>query len=157
MSNMPSLTISSVAGIAAPLSPTGIGDITLPLGSPSTAQVMITTTNVPPGSTVQLTVSPERGAPVTTTSSPLTGTQASATATANIDIPIGNSTLLATASYTVTVAMGEALSVYAQGERVERIELSASMGGTSTTRLVTVSGKQFNAPALALTMLGTGS
>jgi hypothetical protein len=156
LSTIPSLTISSVAGISAPTAPTGHGDIVFADGSPSAAQVVLTSTNVPPGSSVLVTVAPERGAAVTTTSTPLDGTLASASATANIDVPVGASTLMATTTYTLTTAMGEALSTYAKGERVEKVMLSASYGGQPATKLITVTGKHFDAPPEALKLLGSG-
>ncbi|MFN0316437.1 MAG: hypothetical protein ACKVQA_15540 [Burkholderiales bacterium] len=49
----------------------------------------------------------------------LTGSLASSTATAQIGIPTVQSTLKAQTSYTISVALGDELSRYAQGERVE--------------------------------------
>ena len=75
----------------------------------------------------------------------------SATASASIALPDGPSTLQATVTYNIVVAMGEALSVYAQGERVEKIMLAATLGGKeSTVTLITVSGKEFVIPAAVL-------
>jgi hypothetical protein len=49
------------------------------------------------------------------------------------------------------------LSVFAQGEQVERIELTAGAGGGSVAKLVTVSGKRFDAPPQAFAIAGSGS
>lgn len=154
LNSLPSLTIASVGGIAAPSVPTGEGDIAFPTGSASTQSVVLNTTGVPPGTTVTLTVKPASGLPTVTTSAPLVGTRESATATATIEVPVGSSTVTAVTSYTVSVAMGEALSVYAQNERVERIIVSSDLGASSTVTLVTASGRQVRAPAQALMLTG---
>jgi hypothetical protein len=156
LTTIPTLTIASVGGLPAPATPTGHSDIVFSDGSPSAAQVIVNTTNVPPGSTVLVTLIPDHAPPVTTTSAPLAGTLASATASANIDVPVGSSTLTATTSYTLTTAMGEALSVFAEGERVDQVRLAASYGGHPATKLITVTGKQFDASPEALKLLGSG-
>jgi hypothetical protein len=47
--------------------------------------------------------------------------------------------------------MGEALSVYAQGEVVEKITLASTLGTKeSTVTLITVSGKEYVIPAALL-------
>ncbi|MBX9904070.1 MAG: hypothetical protein K2Y31_06925 [Burkholderiales bacterium] len=151
LGTVPTLTISSVAGIAAPATPTGTGDVAIPAGTANPVPVVLTTSSIPPGSTVVVKVTPIRGvAPVSVTSPPLAGTTASASATVNVDIPNGLSTITAQMSYTILVAMGEALSQFANNERVERITLSATVGGKSTAKLVTVSGKEYDAPEEAL-------
>lgn len=157
LSTLPSLVITSVGGVAAPAVPTGSGDISFPVGTASTQPVALRTTGVPPGTAVTLTVKPQHGAPTVSTSSQLAGTRESATATASIEVPPGVSTVMAVTSYTVTVAMGNALSVYAQNERVEKVFLSSELGGEGKVTLVTVSGKQFDAPMQALLMLRSGS
>lgn len=154
LTGLPSLTITSVAGINAPPSPTGNADITLPATTPNPVAVVFTTTGVPIGNTVTLTVVPATGTPIIVPSGALDGTTASATASVNVNLPSGPSVLQATTTYTIVVAMGDALSVYAQGERVEKIRLSATLNGKSTTTLITVSGKEYllpdNVPAAAL-------
>jgi hypothetical protein len=64
--------------------------------------------------------------------------------------------LTATTSYTVTIGLGEALSVFAEGERVDKVLLTASSDGRPETRLITATGKQFNAPTEALKLLASG-
>lgn len=118
--------------------------------------VVLTTTGVPVENTVTLTLTPIRGAVVTATSSALVGSTSSATATASIDVPSDISTLTASVSYTLTVAMGEALKIYAQNEPVEKIILSAVLGGKAKAFLVTASGKQYDAPQEALLIAGMG-
>jgi hypothetical protein len=59
-------------------------------------------------------------------------------------------------TYTIVVALGEALSRYAQNERVEKITLSATLGGRSKMTLITVSGKEYDAPPEALRIAALG-
>ncbi|MEK7412861.1 MAG: hypothetical protein AAB263_06050 [Planctomycetota bacterium] len=148
VTGFPTLNISSVAGIAVPVAPTGSGDVTLPTDMSNPVTVVLNTTGVPVTNTIKLTVTPERGGPATSVTSPtLTGTIASATTSVNIDVPTGPSTLFATTSYTITVAQGEALSKFAKGERVERVMLSASLNNPSTITLKTISGKEYTIPS----------
>jgi hypothetical protein len=50
--------------------------------------------------------------------------------------------------------MGEALSVFAGNERVERVQLSATLGGANQAKLITVSGKEYVVPMSALQQVG---
>ncbi len=151
---MPTLLITSVGGIAVSATPTGNQDVVLPQTTPNPVTVGFATTNVPVGSTVVLTLNPVRGAAITANSSALAGTSANAVATASINVPDDLSTLSAQVSYTLTVAMGDSLSTFAQGERVEKITLIATLGGAPQATLVTVSGKQYPAPQAALLLAG---
>jgi hypothetical protein len=150
VAGLPSLKITSVAGITAPADPTGNADITLSADTTNPVTVTFATTGVPLDSVIKLTVTPARGTAITATSGALTGTQESATASVSVSLPSGASALTATTSYTVTTAMGDALSMYAQGERVERIELAAGINVPSIATLITVSGKKFIVPSAIL-------
>ena len=156
IASAPTLTIASVGGVAAPVSPTGNADMTFPANTPNPVTVVLNTTGVPPGNTVQFTVTPAYGAPIVLTSPALTGTTANASASVSVTLPSGPSTMSAITTYTivVNVAQGEALSTFAQGERVEKINVVATLGAPSTATLVTVSGKQYPAPAAALALAG---
>lgn len=150
ISGAPSLTISSVAGVAAPASPTGNADITLPETTPNPVTVVLTTTGVPPGNTVKLTVTPANAAAISVTSPALTGSTESATASVSVTLPTGPSVMSAMTTYTVVAALGDAMSIYAQGERVEKVRLSAVLGRESMATLITVSGKEYEVPASRL-------
>lgn len=150
LATVPTLAFVSVGGVAAPASPTGADDVALPASAPNPATVVFATTNIPLSSVINLTVTPQRGAAATVNAGALTGSLASATTSAAINIPQGVSALMASTSYSVTVAMGDALSRFANNERVEKITLSATLGGKSTATLVTVSGKEYDAPMEAL-------
>lgn len=150
VAGLPTLTISSVAGVAAPANPTGNADITLPANTPNPVTVVFTTTGVPVGNTIKLTLTPVTGAPVSAISPALTGTTDSATTSVQIALPAGPSVLQAQTTYTIVAALGDALSTYAENERVEKITLTATPGQASQVTLVTVSGKTFDVPAAVL-------
>jgi hypothetical protein len=91
---------------------------------------------------------PASGAVVSAISPALVGDTTSATSSVSITIPNGPSTLQATVTYNIVIAMGEALSIYAKGERVEKITLASTLGAKgSTVTLITVSGKKYVVPA----------
>jgi hypothetical protein len=116
--------------------------------------IALATTGVPLGSVIKVTMAPANGSPVSVDSTPTAGTLAAATATASLDIPVGSSTLQAEVSFTITAALGDALSRFAQGERVEKVTLTATMGQGSTALLETGSGKTYEVPADALRIAG---
>ncbi len=146
--NLPSLRIASVAGIAAPGNPTGSKDIVVPGVTANPVQVVVATTNVPEGTVIRVTAAPERGTAVTANTAGVAGN----TATASINMPNGNSVLSAQTTFTVTASLGDALKNFAQGERVERVELAAAPGQGSTTTLITISGKRYTWPSSAVAM-----
>lgn len=152
ISGAPTLTISSVAGVNAPVSPTGNTDITLPATTPNPVSVVLKTTGVPPGNTIKLTVTPANAAATSVTSSALTGTTASATTTVSVTLPTGPCVMSAVTTYTVVASLGDAMSNYAMGERVEKVRLSATLGGSSVATLITVSGKEYEVPAATLAL-----
>lgn len=138
-----------------PPNPTGSGDIALPLTQANPVQIDVAARYIPPGTAIKVVLTPSySGDVVTVNATPLAGTLENSTASASINIPYGASTILVQASYTLTLAMGESLSKYAQGERVESVLMSAAPGGETQFKLVTISGKQFDiAPAvLAMAM-----
>jgi len=154
IASAPTLTISSVAGVNAPANPTGNADITLPATTPNPVTVVFNTTGVPPGNTIKLTVMPSYGDAVTATSPALTGSTASATASVSVNLPSGPSVMSAVTTYTIVAALGDAMSTFAQGERVEKIALAAVFGAPSKATLITVSGKEYPASSEALAMAG---
>mgnify|MGYP001590922813 CR=1 FL=1 len=148
VAGLPTLRITSVAGVAAPATPTGNADITLPATTTNPITVAFATTGVPVGNTVKLTVKPANGAPVSVVSPALTGTTDAATASVSVDLPSGPSVLEATTTYTIVASLGDALgNQFAEGERVEKIEVAASTAGPSMVTLITVSGKRVTMPS----------
>jgi hypothetical protein len=152
----PTLTISSVAGISAPTNPTGNADITLPSTTPNPVTVVFTTAGVPVGNIVQLTVTPAYGAAVTAVSPALSGSTAGATASVSINLPVGPSVLSAQTTFTIVAALGDLLRNFAGNERVEKVTLVATLGGASKMKLITVSGKEYDAPPEALRIASLG-
>jgi hypothetical protein len=148
----PTLAIANIGGMPVPTTPTGTADIVLPSGT-NPVTVTFLTKGVTVGSTITLTLSPPIGPALTATSSPTTGTVDSATSSVSVDIPPGSSTLQASVTYTVLASAGDAMSIYAEGEHVEKIRLSSTLGGPSTATLITKSGREFAVPAKALAQL----
>ena len=155
-SGLPTLSITKVAGVAVPAAPTGAGDVNLPLTVANPVAVEIAASNIPLAATIKLTMTPVySGDAVTVDAAALSGSFENSTSSASISIPNGPSVLMAQVSYTLTLAMGKALSPYAMGERVERILLSAVPGGENKVTLVTVSGRQFDVAPSVLAMMPT--
>jgi len=150
VAGLPTLRITSVAGVSAPALPTGNADILLPANTPNPVTVTFATTGVPVGNTVTLNVVPAAAASVRAVSPALSGSTENATASVNVTLPSGPSVLQATTSYTVVAALGRELGQrYANGEQVERVTLIASVQGPPSVTLTTVSGKQYRIPAAA--------
>lgn len=152
----PTLAITSVAGVAAPATPTGNADIVLPTTTVNPVTVTFTTTGVPAGNTIKLTVTPASGVATSAVSAALTGSTASASASVQVTLPQGPSVLQAQTTYTVVAALGDIMSRYAGNERVERVTLTASLGKPSTATLHTITGKEYQVPAITLASLGAG-
>ncbi|HZS58210.1 MAG TPA: hypothetical protein VFA43_03005, partial [Gemmatimonadaceae bacterium] len=156
VAGFPTLTISSVAGVPAPAAPTGVADVTLPATTTNPVTVVFTTSNVPVGNTVLLKVIPQLG-PVSSAISPaLSGTTTSATASVSVSLPVGPSVLQAQTTFTIVAALGDLLKNFAGNERVEKITLSATLGGKSKMTLITVSGKHYDAPDEAVRIAAMG-
>ena len=154
LNGLPSLAITQIGGQVVPPNPTGSGDISLPLTQANPVQVDVAARYIPPGTAIKVVLTPSySGDVVTVNATPLAGTLENSTASASINIPYGASTILVQASYTLTLAMGESLSKYAQGERVESVLMSAAPGGETQFKLVTISGKQFDIAPAVLAMV----
>lgn len=146
----PTLAISTIGSLPVPADPVGAGDVLIPSELANPVQVGLMTSGVTVGSTIKLTVVPASGVAYSVTSAPTTGTTESASTSVGVDIPGGKSILQASVTYTVVAAVGDMMSVYAQGERVEKVRLSTILGGSSMATLITVSGKEFEVPVSAL-------
>lgn len=155
LSNVPSLRIASVAGSAVPAIPTGNADVVLPADVANPVMVNFETTNVPTGNTIVLKVVPASGNPIELQSPAIAGTTSAGTTSVQVSLPAGPSVLQATTTYTVVVAMGDALSHFAQNERVEKVQLIATLGGGAPqAKLITVSGKEYTVPWSVLQIAG---
>lgn len=155
VSAVPTLRIASIGGSTVPAEPTGNADLTFPANLSNPVVVNLETINIPPGNTVEVKVVPAYGTPTTALSPAITGSNAAGTTSVSVTLPQGPSTLQAVTSYTVTVAMGENLSRFAQNERVQKVEIIANVGPTpAIARLITVSGKRFDVPTAILQIAG---
>lgn len=153
--NPPVLRIASVAGISAPANPAGnLGtpDVVLPASTANPVTVNLAASQIPLGTTVQVTMIPFNGEPTRVTSSGLSGTTASATASASVTIPTDQPVVLsATATFTLLAAAGGG-PIYAEGEEVRWVLVAASYGGGSTVTYITASGKEIPAETLMSAM-----
>jgi hypothetical protein len=154
LSNVPSLRIATIAGSAVPTNPIGNADLTFPANITNPVTVDLATTNVPTGNTILVKVIPAYGNVQEVLSPAIAGSAASGTASVQVNLPQGPSTLQAVTTYTVVVAMGEALSRFAQNERVDKVQLMATLGGESQAKLITISGKEYMVPMSVLQMVG---
>ena len=149
--NAPSLTITSVAGVAAPSSPTGsfaIPDIVLPAGTANPMTITLSASNIPLGTTVTVTVKPLDGAASSATSTGLAGTLAASTATASLTIATNQPSVLSASATFTLAALPDAGPLFAQGEQVERIRVAAVLGGPPTITYITRSGREVPADTL---------
>lgn len=143
IAGLPTLRISSLAGIAAPAAPTGQGDIVLPSTTPNVVTVVVETTQVPLGNTVEIIYTPARGLPSPPIqTSALAGSLALATAQASVSIGDGASTLLATVTYAVSGPEALAYSRYTGGEPVVAVQVQAGLDGATQTVLITASDRR---------------
>ena len=125
-----------------------------PASTTGPISVAFETVNVPLGNTVLLRVVPAYGVATETLSPAIAGTTAAGTTAVTVTLPSGPSTLQATTTYTVVVAGVLDLSRFAQNETVDKVEVTVAMAGETRARLITVSGKSFEVPYVALRAAG---
>jgi hypothetical protein len=148
--NAPTLAITAVAGVTAPTAPGGSlssPDVTLAAGTTNPVTVTLGATNVPVGTVVTVTVKGQVGA-VSTTTATLAGSSASSTAAASVTIPTNQPCLISASATFTLVAAGVDGPVYADGEEVERVRVSAGLGGAAQVVYVTRSGREVLVSAL---------
>lgn len=150
---IPTLTITSIGGVAVPPNPTGAGDVVLPTDQPNPVVINVAASGIPVGTLVKLTLQAPYADKVTADTTALVGTLQASTASGNISVPAGASVIMASTTYALSVAMGDSLKMYAGGERVEKVELAAVLGGAMKATLITVSGKEYEVPAAVLAMM----
>jgi len=143
LTGQPALRFSTIAGIPVPQEPTGSNDLTIPTTTANPVTLALATSGIPPGSVIKVTVIPRFGQAVSLDSPPTAGTVATATTSVSMDIPGGHNVLSAETTYTVIASVGDSLSRFAQGERVEKITLSSTLGKGSQATLHTPSGREF--------------
>ncbi|MDQ3011426.1 MAG: hypothetical protein M3X11_12065, partial [Acidobacteriota bacterium] len=142
---LPSLRILSVASLPSPANPAAsfgaLPDITLPATSTDNADVRIEGTNMPVGTQVSVTVTPESGAATTVITS-LTGTTTPPTATANVPLRPGYNLIYATAIVDITTTAMARPPLFIKGERVRQMEVATASNGKSQITFITESGKR---------------
>lgn len=141
---LPSLQITSVAGANAPAKPTGSIDLILPADITNPVTVTFATTGIPLSNIVELMVAPSFGDKIIVKSSPIIGSVQNGSTSVQVALPQGSSVLSASTTYTLTVAAGEALSKFANNERVIQVKLIAGLDQQQRARLITLSGKEFD-------------
>jgi hypothetical protein len=144
LSNAPTLKIASVGGVAAPANPVGLinapPDIVVPTSVSNPLPVVVNATNLPPGTAIQVKLTPETGDP-TTVGGNLSGSTSSSTTTVNLTLPTGGvSVIRATVTLDVLVALGK--PTFIEGEKVEKVEVASTFGGASEVVYITSSGRR---------------
>lgn len=150
LTNGPTLRIASVGGVAAPANPLGSSnappDVVVPTSVPNPVQVVVSATNLPPGTAIQVKLTPETGTP-TTVGGTLSGSAASSNATVSMTLPAGGvSVVRATVTLDVLVALGK--PTFVDGEKVTAVEVASTFGGASEVVYVTSSGRRVTAASL---------
>ena len=164
----PSLIIANIGGIAAPATPSGnflaAPDILLPTGTTNPVAVALTASNIPLGTVIQVTATPQSGSRTTATSSGLTGSLASSTATASINLSLTQTNVLTATTTFPLVASAGGGPIYAgglvpspasggieglapsfvEGEEVTHVRVAAVFGGGSRVIYLTRSGREIN-------------
>ena len=154
------LNITSVGGVAAPASPNGVlanPDVIIPAQQNNPVPVVVTCTNIPLNTQITVVAHPANGADVTATGINNVGSQASSTATINLNMPRGGGIIYADAVTglvgTSSTDNGSKFKSLAQtgwtatGERFAKIEITAAYGGKQQIAYITESGKRFQVPA----------
>lgn len=149
VAGQPKLRFLTVADVPVPANPAGFGDVTVPAATANPVSIALATSGIPVGSTIKVSVIPQFAQPISVDSPPTTGSVDTATTSVSLDIPFGNNVLSAQTSFMVLAAVGDALSRFAQGERVEKVTLTSTLGQVDKATLHTVAGRQFEIePAL---------
>ena len=151
LANIPGVRISSVAGIATPASPTGVGDVIIPETMPNPVTIEFATTNVPVGNTIEFTLTPQSGLETTLVSGAITGTDLDGTASVSVDIPDGPSTLSASVTFTIAIASNGELtqdySRFAKGNAVEKVRIDFDPVQGSMTTFIAKNGEEYSWPS----------
>ena len=150
----PSLAITSIGGLPVPAAPAGsvlaAPDVLLPTGTTNPVAVVLTASNIPLGTAIQVTATPQAGAKTSAISSGLSGTVASSTAAASISLNLSQTSVLtATATFPLVASAGGG-PVYAQGlvpslvagDEVTHVRVAAVLGGPTQVTYITRTGRE---------------
>ncbi len=156
-----SLAIQSVGGVAVAASPTGqltTPDVVVPANQQNPIPIVVRCTNIPLNTEIIVDVKPANGATVRAVALNTAGTQASSTATVQVNMPRGGGTIQAKAvsglALTASNGVNEKVRSLAEtgwtaeGERFAQVEVTATLGGKSQISYLTESGKRYPVPSL---------
>lgn len=146
LSPIPILSITAIAGVSVPSTATGSfdsPDIILPSSTSSPVTVNLAASNIPVGTVVAVIVNFKNTSDRSSfNSTPLSGTEASSTATANVFLSTTLPTIIrADAIFTVQTASNP-FPKFAEDEKVEKIRVASVLGGKSSISLITESGRE---------------
>jgi hypothetical protein len=117
-------------------------DILLPVGTTNPLEVVLSAINIPLGTTILVTATPQSGSQTSALSSGLSGTLPSSTATASLTLNLSQvSVLTATATFPLVASAGGG-PVYAEGEEVTHMRVAAVLGGATQVTYITRSGRE---------------
>jgi hypothetical protein len=153
ISGLPTLRIASVAGEPAPADPSGSADIQLPIDAAGPVTVELEATGIPVGPAVTVTVRPPTGASYSALSNALEGDTELSTASVEIDLPTGASTLLATVTYVLLADAAQSFEAIA-GEPVKALRIEAGLTGETGYVLITERGREIPISAARLAAAG---
>jgi hypothetical protein len=150
LANSPTLRIDSVGGVSAPANPAGLinapPDVVVPTSVSNPVAVVVNATNLSSGTTIQVQLTPESGAP-TSVNGTLSGSTSSSTTTVNMTLPSGGvSVIRATVTLDVLVALGK--PTFINGEKVEKVEIASTFGGASKVVYIMRSGRRVSSSEL---------
>ena len=140
--NVPALSITALAGVTVPANPTGsytTPDVILPNTTTNPVTVNIAASNIPVGTTVAVTVTPQMGGS-SSVNATLSGTNSSSTASASVTLSTQYSNMI-TAQATFTLLA----SLYYENEKIDRVRVAARLGGESEAVYITESGREIPA------------
>ncbi len=150
-----SLVVQSVAGVAVAVSPTGqltTPDVIVPANQQNPVSIIVRCTNIPLNTEIIVDVKPANGATVRAVALNTTGTQASSTATVQVNMPRGGGTIQAKAVSGLALAAANGTNDKvrslaetgwtADGERFAQVEVTAALGGSPQIAYITESGKR---------------
>ncbi len=156
-----SLAIQSVAGVAVAATPTGqltTPDVIVPANQQNPVPIVVSCANIPLNTEIIVDVKPANGATVRAVALNTAGTQASSTATVQVNMPRGGGTIQAKAvsglALTASNGVNEKVRSLAdtgwtaEGERFAQVEVTATLGGKSQISYLTESGKRYPVPSL---------
>lgn len=149
LASVPTLRITSVAGVNVPAAPKGTfgnaPDIPFTTEPANPVTVELQAANIPLGTVITLILTPESGVSSTVQSTPLAGALASSTATASVTLPQGRSLLNATVTIEISGSTASLSPKLIDGERVQRVEIAAAYGAGSQITYITETGKRIKA------------